>query len=116
MDTLLTLNLDQGEWHTWGPGVEGKLLAEENGAESCLIWMQPGASWPSHPHPAEEETLVIQGELIADGVVLKAGDFHLAQAGSAHGELLAPHGALFFIRYAVSRDHYHFDAVSAIAP
>ncbi len=86
----------EGEWMESGlAGITMKILAVDRaqGLVTMLIRGEPGAVYPSHHHSGAEECYVIRGTLHVDGRVLRAGDFHHADAGSDHGELSTPDGA-----------------------
>lgn len=73
------------------PGAYLKLLSinEKGGYAVVLGKLDPGSRYPSHQHIGQEEILVLSGDLVIEdargNVKLKAGDFHQAAAGSAHG-------------------------------
>jgi quercetin dioxygenase-like cupin family protein len=86
----------EGEWTESGlPGITVKVLSVDRvrGLVTMLIRGEPGAVYPPHPHSGPEECYVIRGSVHVDGRVLKAGDFHHADADSDHGELSTPDGA-----------------------
>lgn len=97
---LLTLAVDEGDWQPIHTGVERKLLARDGGEESYLLRLSAGASIPAHAHPADEETLVVEGDFCIGELRLKTGDFHFAAATSTHPVLRSDQGALLFVRYA----------------
>ena len=61
-----------------------------------------GAVYPSHRHSGPEECYVIRGSAIIDGRVLRAGDFHHADADSDHGEITTTEGAEVLIVGAIN--------------
>jgi quercetin dioxygenase-like cupin family protein len=76
-----------GEWLALPiPGVYFKLLSMDDSKDYVVLLgkLDPGASYPSHPHSAAEETYVLSGDLWIGDVNLLAGDFHIAAAGSQH--------------------------------
>jgi quercetin dioxygenase-like cupin family protein len=76
-----------------------KILYRDSTATSFLLRLSPGAKLPPHVHAADEECLVLEGELLlAEGVRLKAGDYHFAPRGLPHGTAHSPSGALLFRR------------------
>ena len=68
---------------------------------TMLIRARPGAVYPSHRHSGPEECYVIRGSVIIDGRMLRAGDFHHADAGSDHGEITTTEGAEVLIVGAI---------------
>ena len=62
----------------------------------------PGASLPAHDHPADEECLVLEGEVMLGDILGRAGDYHLAPKGLPHGTITSKTGALLFIRAGIT--------------
>lgn len=81
-----TVRADEGKWEPMVPGIERKVLSfdRERKRVTLLIRAQPGAEFPAHHHGEDEESYVLSGDLIFDGLVLNAGDYHLARAGQRH--------------------------------
>jgi anti-sigma factor ChrR (cupin superfamily) len=91
-----TLTAREGEWFDPGiPGLRVKILAldRERDLATILIRAEPGARYPSHRHSAGEECYVLRGSIHVEGRILRAGDFHHADALSDHGELWTEEGA-----------------------
>ena len=97
---LLTLRAEQGEWRALAPLAEMKLLHQDETGRSFLLRLHPGARLPPHAHAENEECLVLEGEGYIGDIFLRAGDFHLAPKGVAHGETYTETGALLYIRTA----------------
>jgi anti-sigma factor ChrR (cupin superfamily) len=57
----------------------------------------PGTKYPEHNHTGPEECYVLEGSIRVGDNVLKAGDFHHADPGSHHGELVSDDGALLLL-------------------
>jgi anti-sigma factor ChrR (cupin superfamily) len=94
--TQYTVVADEGQWNESGlPGIQVKILAvdRERGLVTLLLRGEPGARYPSHRHSAPEECYVIRGSVTIGGRVLRAGDFHHADADSDHGEIATADGA-----------------------
>ncbi|MFN8058650.1 MAG: cupin domain-containing protein [Vicinamibacterales bacterium] len=70
-------------------GIRFKQLAldEQKGVATLLLKVAPGTVYPAHHHSGHEECYVVEGDVIAGGRVLHAGDFHHASAGSHHQPL-----------------------------
>lgn len=84
-----TIAADEGEWvATPVPGVQMKILAIDRARDrvTMLVRADAGARYPAHHHSAPEECYVVRGSLNIGGRVLRAGDFHHAEAHSDHGE------------------------------
>lgn len=94
----LTVRAEAGKWVPLAPLVKFKLLYEQGDTWSYLIRFDPGAVFPAHLHESDEECLVLEGEGYLGDIFLRAGDYHLARAGSRHGEVRTRTGALLFIR------------------
>lgn len=91
-----TVAADDGPWNDSGlPGIDVKILAvdHQRGLVTLLLRGEPGARYPSHRHSAPEECYVIRGSVTIAGRLLRAGDFHHADAGSDHGEISTAEGA-----------------------
>jgi anti-sigma factor ChrR (cupin superfamily) len=73
-------------WFEISPGIKGRLLHVDRAQnrQHLLIRMAPGASYRPHAHDADEQTLVIEGDLSFGDLDLKAGDFHVATLSSSH--------------------------------
>ena len=80
------------------PGVQFRFL---HGRKTLLIKMEPGASYPSHPHAFDEHCLVLEGT-IGDhsGLKLGSGDFLFMPAGSTHDPIFTDTGCTFLIAYS----------------
>jgi quercetin dioxygenase-like cupin family protein len=93
---LFTIRESEGEWKDAGiPGITIKVLSMDRQRRSAvlLVRAEPGAVYPSHRHSGPEECYVISGEVVVQGQRLRAGDFHHADAGSAHDALYTETGA-----------------------
>jgi quercetin dioxygenase-like cupin family protein len=97
---FLTVHAADGSWSQVAPGVQSKLLHDDGAMRSFLLRLEPGARLPSHRHAAEEACVVLEGSAQLGDIEVRAGDFHLAPAGSVHGEVTTRTGALLFLRAA----------------
>ncbi len=89
---------DSGEWYSPAPGVRCKqLYTNSSGYRSTLMRMEAGSSFPAHVHRGIEEACVLEGRCEFDGVVLEAGDYYRAGAGTRHGVLSSSGGCLMII-------------------
>ena len=58
-----------------------------------LIEMAPGSRFPDHAHTeGGDEGLVISGDVITGGRLLRAGDYYFAAEGTTQGETVSPSG------------------------
>jgi quercetin dioxygenase-like cupin family protein len=87
-------------WQTIADGVERKILWVDETRASCFYRMAAGAKVGSHPHPLEEECLVLAGEIFLDDSLLCFGDYQLAPIGTRHDEIYTDVGATIFVRGA----------------
>jgi quercetin dioxygenase-like cupin family protein len=104
--SLLTVHPEEAGWLELIPKVHARRLHCDGAAESYLVRLDPGACLPAHVHPAEEECLVIEGEVCAGALRLRSGDFHLAHPGSRHAPMESAGGALLFMRIAQPLRNY----------
>ena len=88
-------------WPDYAPGIRRRVLWQHAGQAAMLYHAEPGATVPLHTHGHDEECLMVQGELFLDDVLLQAGDYQLAPAGTGHaitetdtGVVIYAHGDL----------------------
>jgi anti-sigma factor ChrR (cupin superfamily) len=99
-----TLASTDGQWFATGlPGIDAKVLSQDRdrGVVTMLIRAAAGAVYPSHSHSGPEECYVLRGSARIDGRVLRAGDFHHADAHSDHGEITTDDGVEVLIVGAI---------------
>jgi quercetin dioxygenase-like cupin family protein len=100
-----TLLAAEGQWNeTPIPGITMKILAIEPARNlvTMLLKGEPGARYPSHRHSTGEECYVVSGSVVIEGRVLRAGDFHHAEADTDHGEIYTTEGTEVLLIGAVS--------------
>jgi quercetin dioxygenase-like cupin family protein len=86
-------------WRVLAPGVEMKVLFEDNAARSWMVRLQPGSELPPHEHDeGQEECLVLQGDVWLDDRQYGPGDYQIAQRGTWHGRVRTDGGCLLFLR------------------
>ncbi len=95
-----TVRSAERAWEPFLPGVHRKVLRADRsaGAMIALYRLDPGAHIIAHCHGIAEESLVLEGAFEIDGMVCRAGDMHIAFAGSRHGALTSRTGALLYVR------------------
>ena len=73
------------EWKQVAPGIECKLLAQDEKREriSMVVRLAPGAEYPPHEHAGVEELHLLDGELWIDERKLYPGDYNRAEPGTA---------------------------------
>jgi hypothetical protein len=96
----LTIDNGSEDWQPFLRGIECKLLREHSGTMSYLLRFAPGAVLPGHRHPQDEECLVLQGDLQIGELSIGTGGYHFALAGELHADIVAPGGAVIFLRGA----------------
>jgi len=102
-DSHLTITPEASEpaWQPFFEGVSIKVLREHEGVLSYLLRLQPGARLPAHRHPADEECLVLEGELrVGRSLAFGPGSYHLAHRGALHAAISTETGATIFLRGA----------------
>jgi len=87
-----------GGWQPYVTGVRYKILHAAPGLRSLLVEFAPGATLPAHRHSQHEECFVLGGGLVMGELQLGRGDYHVAPARSRHAGLVAPDGALIYLR------------------
>jgi quercetin dioxygenase-like cupin family protein len=70
----------------------------QTGVQMNIVRMEAGGFIPAHAHDHDEECLVLEGEIRLGDYYVRRGDLHIARAGSQHGDLSSPTGALLMIR------------------
>lgn len=117
---LLTVRANEGQWKAFLPRVGIKVLRREQDILTYLLRLEPGAALPPHDHPHDEECIVLEGEARIGELVVRAGDYHCARAGSPHGVIRSEHGAVLFLRGAAPAANQvrwrNLDALCALAP
>lgn len=82
------------------PGVRFKTLAvdEPRDVVSVLVEIAPGARFPDHLHDAgADDGIVISGDVITGGRLLKAGDYYFAAEGTRHVDTVSPSGCVALV-------------------
>lgn len=91
------LQADAAEhWHDFAPGIRRRVMWQCGGQAAMLYETQPGAQVPLHGHGHDEECLMLAGELFLDDLLLRAGEYQLAPAGTQHREVSTDTGAVLF--------------------
>ena len=69
------------------PGAFVKLLSfdETSGHAVVLGKLEAGGRYPAHHHRNAEDLFMLSGDLHIGEEIMRAGDFHHAEAGSTHG-------------------------------
>lgn len=92
---------DEGRWRqTPYPGVQSKLLFRDpaTGSVTCLLKLEPGASYPGHRHTTSEQCLVLEGDVrFGEEICLRGGDFEAAYSGTMHARIYSKEGCVLLI-------------------
>ncbi len=85
------------------PGVEIKTLLVDRLHQRVtrMVRMQAGALIRPHRHVGVEESYVLDGELLVDGVLMQSGDYCRAEAGSEHRVVRSAGGCVFLATSAM---------------
>ncbi len=75
----------------------------QRGHSTQLVRMPPGTTYPSHRHADIEELYLLEGDLLVSGVLMQAGDYCRAEAGSVHTDI-STRGGCLFISMSSERD------------
>lgn len=89
---------DKSDWIKSMPGVEVKMLNDSPSAKSYLVKLSAHAVIPRHSHKHNEESFVIEGEVVLDGTLCKQGDYHFAAAGTIHRLISSDSGCTLFVK------------------
>jgi quercetin dioxygenase-like cupin family protein len=88
-------------WRPSFPGVEVLPLWGTADITSMLVRFAAGASVPDHPHAADEDCLMLEGEMFLGDILLRPGDYQLAPAGGMHFGETSDVGGTFFFHGAI---------------
>ena len=97
---LADVRRNEGGWLSAGfPGVDVRPLFRDrtSGQSTVLIRMEPGAKLPTHSHGANEQCLVLEGDIRWGEVAYEAGDFVVMAKDTTHPELHSKSGNLLLI-------------------
>ena len=89
----------EGDWREMAPGIIAKILSmdETHQRVTALVRMEKGSRYSNHRHVLTEEMFVIEGSCYCGGRLLKAGDYHRAEAGSIHLDTHTDEGSLMLL-------------------
>ena len=92
---FLNIRKQEGGWLPLPySGIRVKLLSLDRARNYAMIYAEidPGVTYPEHHHSAGEEMYILTGDLMVNGELLEAGDFHHAEADTDHVAISSPHG------------------------
>jgi anti-sigma factor ChrR (cupin superfamily) len=84
-----TIRAAEGKWTVIAPGVRMKSLDKRPDRRTFLVELEPDATLPEHGHEGGENTFVVRGSCRIGALALNTGDFHHADAGAHHGDVVA---------------------------
>lgn len=93
-----TVRHHDGSWRSLAAGVACKDLPADGRAEIALLRFDALAELPLDPGATVEEWLILSGELVLDGQVLRAGDHLLIGASTPRHLAHSPAGATLYRR------------------
>lgn len=94
-----TVRADEGRWLRVLDGVTVKQLSvdEARGTATILMSLAPGARVPGHDHRGPEDSFVISGSCHIGPTFLRQGDFHHADGGTHHAEIVSDEGCVLLL-------------------
>ena len=98
----------EGDWREMAPGIVAKILSTDENRQrvTALVRMEKGATYGDHRHALTEELYVIEGSCYCGGRLLKAGDYHRAEAGSIHLDTHTDEGSLMLLITSVQNEMF----------
>jgi quercetin dioxygenase-like cupin family protein len=103
---LYTLFAHEGGWEETGvDGVLVRRLFVDRAANrmTAMFRMAPGAAYVPHRHEGPEECYVLEGDLhVGEDLVMRAGDYQRAPAGSHHGIQRTEGGCVLLVNCSLS--------------
>ena len=98
---LFTLPGSEGSWEPTGiDGIEVRRLFVDrvHNRMTAMFRMAAGTAYAPHVHDGPEECYVLEGDLhVGEDIVMHAGDYQRAPAGSKHGVQRTEHGCVLLI-------------------
>jgi hypothetical protein len=85
-----------GRWTGICEGADAIALHVEGDVASMLVRVVAGAVLPDHDHGLDEDCFMLAGELFLGDILMRAGDYQRARAGSRHIDAMSDSGALFY--------------------
>jgi anti-sigma factor ChrR (cupin superfamily) len=96
---FLTVRSDDGTWQHIASDIAVKVLDRDDSMQAFLLRLDAGACLPAHPHTMDEMCFVLEGDAKLGDFAVGPGDYHMARAGSEHGDITTRNGCLLLIRY-----------------
>jgi anti-sigma factor ChrR (cupin superfamily) len=94
-----TVRANEGRWLRLLPDVTVKELSvdAERGTATILMTLAPGSHVAGHDHRGPEDSFVISGSCRIGSTSLNKGDFHHADGGTHHGEIVSEEGCVLLL-------------------
>jgi anti-sigma factor ChrR (cupin superfamily) len=94
-----TVRENEGRWLRLVPGVTMKELSvdKDRGTATVLLSLAPGSHLAGHDHHGPEDSFVISGSCRIGSTYLNKGDFHHADGGTHHGEIVSDDGCVLLL-------------------
>lgn len=90
------------DWQARGPGIAMKTLGIANGRMQAMFKFDAGYEGGTHHHSDSEFTYILEGEIISNGVLMKAGHSYAAQEGTTHTEFRTDSGCTVISVFPIS--------------
>lgn len=86
------------------PGVRVKQLSADPKRDvlQLLIEIAPGARFPDHVHTVGDEGIVLSGDVVTGGRLMRAGDYYFAGPGTKHTDIVSPNGCTALVSMPVT--------------
>lgn len=104
--SLVIHRASEGRWRSAGQtGAYIRILNHDRalGRSTFLLKIDAGCRFPTHDHDANEECIVLSGDIQDGELSFGPGDYFRAAAGSRHAELSTREGCVCMITTAVVR-------------
>ncbi|MGI9014708.1 MAG: cupin domain-containing protein [Phycisphaerales bacterium] len=103
---LFTLSSEERDWQPTGiEGIEVRPLFVDrpNNRMTAMFRMAAGTEYVPHLHDGHEECYVLEGDLhVGEEIIMHAGDYQRAEAGSTHGRQWTERGCVLLISSSLS--------------
>jgi hypothetical protein len=92
-----------GKWRPHSDGIDIRTLWHSHTSKrhAFLLRIQPGAILQEHDHGGDEECLVLEGDMVVNGVRFGPGDFQVSFAGTRHPLVTSQTGCVCMISVAL---------------
>lgn len=91
-----------GASHLRGVDVKTLLVDRERQRITRIVRMAVGAAIPPHRHGGVEESYLLEGEVMIEGVLMHSGDYCRAEPGSVHRQVRSASGCVLLVTSALT--------------